>query len=718
MPSIPSAFELRRFIWRSHRLPALLVLGGLLLAASSSVVAERLTPAEEQARLAALRAELDARGATFEIERNALTTIPWEEFEQRYLGLRVPPGLILYPVVDDHGIHDRDLPAAWDWREHGGAPGIRHQGACGSCWGFSAAAALESAIMLAVGFEVDVSEQHILVCNDGGSSCSGGWMIDAYEVWQDYGAIAEEDYPYQADDTLPCEESSHPPIAAAGTVHDVGYTVSDIKQAIFDHGAVSTTMMVYPDLVPYAGGCYTHDCPSGLNHAVALVGWDDAYCDGAGAWIMKNSWGEDWGVDGYAYLRYDAACIGSNATYVDYVPIADLLGINHEPLAHTTNTTLPYAVAAELISTGGTILLAESYVAYRIDNGAWIETPFGLAGGTNAYEAAIPPQPAGTKVEYYLHAEDSAGNVKQFPLWGSDDAITFIVGELELIDCEEFEAPSGWTVGLPDDDATTGIWERTDPEATYSDGYMIQPEDDYTAAPGQLCFVTGGEAGSSVGANDVDGGKTTLLSPVYDLGDCELVVIDYRRWYTNRRGSNPYADIWEVSVRSGASGWIPIEYTSVCRENWSHQVHILNDFVALGSDVQLRFVACDEDEGSLVEAAVDDLQLFAVQGAASDVADVPAHRRALQIVAHPNPCRTATTVSFRLPPAVQATVAIVDCAGRHVRTLYQGTPAQSGRYQAAWDGRDDGGRAVASGVYLVTARAAGEAHAKALMLLR
>ena len=107
----------------------------------------------------------------------------------------------------------------------------------------------------------------------------------------------------------------------------------------------------------------------------------------------------------------------------------------------------------------------------------------------------------------------------------------------------------------------------------------MQPEDDHTPSPGRYCFVTDGRAGSGAGTYDVDGGRTTLLSPIYDLHEYALVVVDYRRWYTNRRGANPYDDIWEVSVRSAGADWVPLEYTTACRENWSHQVHILNDFI-------------------------------------------------------------------------------------------------------------------------------------------
>ncbi|MCK4415133.1 MAG: hypothetical protein KAY32_16500 [Candidatus Eisenbacteria sp.] len=695
---------------------ACLVLLGLLMPAVSQ--AERLTPQEEAAWIATLRAEIAARGATFQIAANSLTKIPWEDFQQRYLGLRIPEGIESHPIIDDHGINDRDLPSHWDWREHAGVPGMRHQGACGSCWCFSAAVAFESAIMIAEGFEVDISEQYALVCNLGGSSCSGGWMWDAYEVWQDYGAIAEEDMPYEADDTIPCPGSTYPPIAAAGTVHDVDYTVSAIKQAIYDHGIISATVMVYPDLVPYEGGCYTHDCPGQSNHAIGLVGWDDDYCDGQGAWIMKNSWGDDWGMGGYAYIRYDAACIGQNGTYVDYVPIANLLGINHEPLENTVDSTSPYEVVAEIISTGGSVDLAESYLAYRINNQTWAQVVLIPSASPNEYLADIPAQPTGTKVEYYLHAEDTVDNEKTVPIWAPEESYVFIVGDLELILCEDYEQDSGWTVGAAGDDATSGIWERVDPQGTYNDGgYMVQPEDDHTESPGVLCFVTGGQAGSSVGDHDVDGGKTTLLSPIYDFSEYELILLDYRRWYTNRRGSSPYNDIWEVSARSGESDWAPIEYTSICRENWSHQIHILNDFVELGPEVQFRFVASDEGDGSLVEAALDDFLIKGIRRGASAIHEVTPILAGPLLRAAPNPFQSEIAFSFRLAERGPVVLRVHDCAGRLIRVL-QASAMAPGRQRVVWDGRDGAGQSVPSGVYMARLIADGVSHQMSMMLIR
>lgn len=688
------------------------------LAFPVDVSAGQLTADEEAAWIESLREDIAERGLSFEVGPNPLTSIPWEEFREQYLGLRLPEGLEPVEIIDDHGVNDRDLPSHYDWREHHPIWGVRHQGACGSCWCFSAAGALEAAIIAAEGFEVDISEQHGMSCNTGGSGCSGGWMEDAYEVWQDYGAIHELDMPYQADDGIACPGSTYPAIARISFVTDVSNSVSAIKNAIYYNGPVSVTMYVYSDFQAYESGCYYNSCPSSLNHAVVLVGWDDSYCDGQGAWILRNSWGEEWGIEGYAYIRYDAACVGGYGSYVEYMPTAPLLGINHIPLENTEDTTSPYEIVAEIISTSGTVDMANTHLAYRVDRGPWVEMSMVPTGGANEFQAYIPAQPEGRKVEYYIHAEDTVGKVCNVPMYAPDEAYMFLVGTFELIHFDDFETePVGWTFGDADDDATTGLWEWADPEETMRDDRVVQPENDHTDAPGRYCFVTDGRAGSSAGTYDVDGGKTTLLSPVFDLTGYELVVVDYYRWYTNRRGSNPYEDMWEVSVRAGGSDWYPMEYVSSCREAWGHRIHVLDDFVEPGADIQLRFVASDEGGGSIVEALVDDFELRGVRSAVDAVAESEGHIGDLGIRLSSNPIRTRADVSFRLPTAGRAAVCVYDCTGRLTRELFDGNAA-TGWHDITWDGRDSGGEKVAAGVYFLRVASHDRVKTKQIVLIR
>ena len=163
--------------------------------------------------------------------------------------------------------------------------------------------------------------------------------------------------------------------------------------------------------------------------------------------------------------------------------------------------------------------------------------------------------------------------------------MVFAVGyEAQIVD--EMEQESGWTVGAPDDNATTGIWERADPQAT---DLGSQPEDDHTDQ-GVNCFVTDGRAGASAGNFDVDGGKTTLFSPIYDLSTYQQAVIRYYKWYSNERGNAPFDDFWVVDISndSGAT-WVSVENTNQPTDEWTLVQFLAEDYVSISDKVQLRF---------------------------------------------------------------------------------------------------------------------------------
>ena len=179
---------------------------------------------------------------------------------------------------------------------------------------------------------------------------------------------------------------------------------------------------------------------------------------------------------------------------------------------------------------------------------------------------------------------------------------------------DDLETASGWTVGAAGDDATTGIWERVDPVGT-----SAQPEDDHTDAPGTMCYVTGQHSpGEGAGYNDIDGGRTSLITPAIDATGITYPAIAYWRWYSNSAGATPLTDIFEVDV-SNDDGvtWVPVETVgpggSEVSGGWIYHEFRVADFVTPTALVRLKFVASDEGEGSLVEAAIDDLALLSLE---------------------------------------------------------------------------------------------------------
>ena len=327
---------------------------------------------------------------------------------------------------------------------------------------------------------------------------------------------------------------------------------------------------------------------------------------------------------------------------------------------------------------------------YRVDGGAYQQVAMGAAGGGD-YEAMIPGQASGAAVEYYLTAADMAGRVGSSPRNAPDALHYFEVGESFSHD---MEANRGWTVGDANDDASTGIWVRVDPVGTDA-----QPEDDHSAA-GAHCWVTGQHsAGETIGYNDVDGGATTLFSPVYDLTGATDVSFSYWRWFSNDQGSNPGEDYWDVAISNDAGAtWTELEHTLVSSNAWESQAFDLFDHFAAAGQVRLRFVASDTINGSIVEAGVDDFSIAGVFDATGGD-ELPAFQVSLERP-FPNPFNPKTTVRFKLAEPSFTTLGVYDARGRLVRSLLA-TRMPAGDHGVTWNGLDALGRPAASGAYFI-----------------
>lgn len=257
---------------------------------------------------------------------------------------------------------------------------------------------------------------------------------------------------------------------------------------------------------------------------------------------------------------------------------------------------------------GGVLAPGSLRVLARLgSDGAFTASMLTSLGGLS-YEATLPAASCGSVIEYYFMAESSSGRVTTSPEDAPASVYAASVINTEARIGDDMEVDTGWTVGAPDDDATTGIWIRLDPNGT-----AAQPEDDHTPS-GTSCWVTGqGTPGGDLGENDVDGGKTTLLSPVYDLAG-EDAAVSYWRWYSNDTGASPNADIFLVDISfDGGGAWANVETVGPTGPGtaggWILHEFRVGDIGVPTSEVRLRFVASDEGDGSLVEAAVDDLQI-------------------------------------------------------------------------------------------------------------
>jgi cathepsin L len=215
------------------------------------------------------------------------------------------------------------LPSVYDvYRNRGIVPTpVRRQGNVGTCWSFAGIQAYEDSWQLQNGERVILSPQPII---DRLHHCNGGFYDLVFDELITNGTAREEDYPYITGRTLvPGPVRPIPTPYKGGKYGTVGAgprpTIEEIKRAILEHGSLYGSVFVPEDssFHEFKGSDVfreTRSVPSGRsNHAVLIVGWDDS----RQAFRIKNSWGEQWGHGGYAWVKYDSNNIGINAAWID-----------------------------------------------------------------------------------------------------------------------------------------------------------------------------------------------------------------------------------------------------------------------------------------------------------------------------------------------------------------------------------------------------------------
>jgi choice-of-anchor B domain-containing protein len=271
------------------------------------------------------------------------------------------------------------------------------------------------------------------------------------------------------------------------------------------------------------------------------------------------------------------------------------------PLGGTTMAVAVTGCAEAAIQPGSATL--------HVDTGGGYSTLPLADLGNGQYQATFPAAPCGQTVSYYVSVQNMLGQTYTDPIGAPTGAYTAISATGTDVSLEDsFELASTWTVGDPQnpDNAISGLWSLGDPEPT-----SAQPGDDHTPAPGTKCWVTDWHAGAGAGSFDVDGGKTTLRSPTLSSAGMTNPFLRYWRWYSNSAGSIPNADIFVVDISyDNGSTWSNLETVGPAGAGtsggWIEATHSITP----SSQIRLRFVASDFGQGSLVEAAIDDVQIF------------------------------------------------------------------------------------------------------------
>jgi choice-of-anchor B domain-containing protein len=298
----------------------------------------------------------------------------------------------------------------------------------------------------------------------------------------------------------------------------------------------------------------------------------------------------------------------------------------------------------------------------------------------------------------------------------------------------------GWSTTAPGDDATAGQWERAvpvgssqpsaSPAARFggaaqhdipAEGLLasgpVAPGADHTPGDGGLCFVTAnGVPGKDPSESDVDGGRTTLTTPPLDMRGLRDPYVHFARWYCMNSPGDP--DSFLVDISADGASWVNVRSIKTSDPAWRHETFRVRDYVTPGPSVRVRFVAQDQGPEGIVEAAVDDFELYDAEGDTLGIPTPPVSELVMGLSApRPNPAAHSTVFLLTLPAPAHARVAVYDFAGREVRVLHDG-PASAGFTPFAWDGRDSRGRAVGSGVYWIRAVAGARSSERKLVWVR
>ncbi len=256
----------------------------------------------------------------------------------------------------------------------------------------------------------------------------------------------------------------------------------------------------------------------------------------------------------------------------------------------------PTTFDVEISSLTGSPAPGTETIRYRVNGTGGYATASLTPLGGSLYEAAIPAVACTDAVDFYIETDTDTSVLVTSPSNAPSNTYAAFgaAGTVDQFD-DNFETDLGWTTA---GSATDGQWGRGIP----IDCNRGDPDADYDGS-GQ-CYLTDNSAANGCNS-DVDGGDTRLITPLIDISGGDDAIVTFADWYDNLAGSTPGTDTWLIQMRASLSDpWTDLVNTTASNE-WTVRSFRVSDYITAGGDVQVRFVAEDAGDGSVVEAGVD-----------------------------------------------------------------------------------------------------------------
>ena len=288
------------------------------------------------------------------LQKSKSKTLDVEYMNGIELGAIPPPSTLYYGKKQSAG-SPKSFDSYYDLRDHGLVTPVKPQSNNG-CWAYASIGSVESRwLKLGLG-TWDLSENNLKYCHGfvpDRSYWGNHWMSTAYFSRRS-GPLAEADDPYPGGTSIPGDcPTGKTPLAYIDAAYYLPNDMDVIKQSVLDYGAIYTMMYISSSFLNTSDYTYFYNGSPRVNHAVDIVGWDDnkSTAGGTGAWICKNSYGPNWGLNGYFYISYnDSSVLDYNAVWTTRLEMDENTNIlGYDELGHYYSITYGTETGAALL---------------------------------------------------------------------------------------------------------------------------------------------------------------------------------------------------------------------------------------------------------------------------------------------------------------------------------------------------------------------------------